>query len=71
MAGNLNLVRVITAGQRMNMEAKTYNGQTALVVAYHRGHNRVIDYLRQIGAVYDPAIIKQFGPVKRKSQRTD
>ena len=55
----------------MNMEAKTYNGQTALVVAYYRGHNRVVDYLRQIGAVYDPAIIKQFGPVKRKSQRTD
>lgn len=70
-AGNLELVRVLTEGREIDIEAKTYNGQTALVVAYHRGHSRVVHFLRQIGAVYDPTVIKQYGPIRGKSQRTN
>ena len=70
-AGNLELVRDITAQKEINIDAKTYNGQTALVVAYHRGHSRIVDFLKEKGADHDPAIIKQYGPVKRKLQRKD
>lgn len=68
-AGNLELVRALTEGRETDIEAKTYNGQTALVVAYHRGHSHVVHFLKQIGAIYDLTIIKQYGPIKGKSQR--
>ena len=68
-AGNLELVQDITARKDINIDAKTYNGQTALVVAYHRGHSRIVNFLKEKEAEYDEAVIKQYGPVKRKAQR--
>lgn len=68
-AGNMDLVRIIAARKEVFVDAKSFNGQTALVVAFHRGHSRVVDFLRERGAEFDSAVIKQYGPMKRKTQR--
>ena len=65
----MEIIRVITESKESDIDKKTYNGQTALVVAYHRGHSHIVNFLKDRGAEYDPAVIKQYGPVKRKSQR--
>ena len=65
----MDLVQVISANTEKDIDARTYNRETALILAYHRGHNGIVEFLKARGAEYDTGSIKLYGPVKRKSQR--
>lgn len=69
-AGYGQLVQALLKfSKSIDLEAKTYNEETPLILAYHRGAIGIVKILEKKGAENDIAIIKKYGPVKSKTQR--
>ena len=62
--GRSDVVRFLTERQEVDIEKTTYDGQTALITAYHRRQSNVVGILRNVGAVFSKRDIQKFGPFR-------
>ena len=62
--GHTSVVKLLAGSHGVDLEKRTYNGMTALIAAYHRGHHNCVGALRNAHAKFSTKEIKKFGPYK-------
>ena len=62
--GHTSVVKLLAGRHGVDLERKTYDGMTALIAAYHRGHSNIVGVLRNADAVFSTREIKKFGPYR-------
>ena len=63
-AGLLTVVKLLVNQSGINLDEQSYDGQTALIAAYHKRQNNIVGILRNAGALFSKREILRFGPFR-------